>query len=363
MDLLEHYYLFFLSAFSSKIGDLFTMLLSTVFHCFLWEIRHYYSNNLPKKTECERLLAKITETYLFCTDCRMFVNSNLTPTGFVVGNTGYLAYIEINRHNHHTTSQYTKTISYEVQQFTITLYGWWTIRDLLTPDIVSKPLVGNYKIVGTCVESNFIKTTDNYDDTHLHANCEIGSQIILNNYNKRDCGVYFLFGEPGLGKTTTARHVARQLNAWLCLDFEEFTNYDNTWCTFFESLYNYVQPSKFAPLVIVLDELEDFLFSMKRDTIENEQSMMERETDGNNVIMKYRNTKKRWSRLIDTVQQKKHVIFILTTNKDKSFFDAVDTALLREYRISLNLHYKKKGVDTIPFETIQKRKDKLRKMI
>jgi putative NADPH-quinone reductase len=83
---------------------------------------------------------------------------------------------------------------------------------------------------------------------------------------------------------------------------------------------------------------------------------MEQETNGNNIVLKFRSTKKRWSRLLDTVQQKKHVLFIFTTNKDKAFFDEVDTALLREYRVSMNLHYKKKGVETIPFETIKKKK-------
>jgi hypothetical protein len=57
--------------------------------------------------------------------------------------------------------------------------------------------------------------------------------------------------------------------------------------------------------------------------------------------------KKNWSRLLDTVQQKKFVFLLLTTNKKKEFFDTIDTALLREYRVSQCYHYKKNGVKIV----------------
>jgi ATP-dependent 26S proteasome regulatory subunit len=53
--------------------------------------------------------------------------------------------------------------------------------------------------------------------------------------------------------------------------------------------------------------------------------------------------------LMDTIQEKKNVIMILTSNKKKSFFDYFDPALLREYRITESYEYRDSGVRKIRF--------------
>lgn len=356
MYLLDHYYIIFLSAFSSRLGDIVMLIGSVLWNFFLWEIRNYQTNNVLKKSECERLLEKITNTYWFCTNCRIYLNTTLMPTGFVVGDGWYLVYIHNfsagggssgrgrSTRNMGSTSS---NSSSENQHVSITLYGWWTIQTLLTEDIVKADEKGSYKIISPCIDDNYLKTSDNYNEEHFHSNCDIGKTLILSNYKKNKNGVYFLYGAPGLGKTTTARKLTQKTNGWLCLDFEEFVNhFDRSFVSSFESLYNYVQPTEDSPLIIVLDELEDFLLCPRKY---DEEISMNEIDDTKDAMIKNRYVKKKWSRLMDTVSQKKYVMFLLTTNKTKDFFDKIDPALLREHRISKCFHYHEHGVTEIPF--------------
>jgi FtsZ-interacting cell division protein YlmF len=112
-------------------------------------------------------------------------------------------------------------------------------------------------------------------------------------------------------------------------------------------------------LILVLDELEEFLLYINHDEEDDDEDKKEKNDNETLNIknkeankkyrMRYRNTKKRWARLIETIRQKKHVILVLTTNKDKSFFDNIDNALLREYRVSMNLKYTNDSVCIVPF--------------
>ena len=346
MNLLDHYYILFIGAFASKLGDMITLFVMRVWNFIIWEIRTYHSTHMYKKTECERLLNKVNQTYWFCTQCRSYVHNELTPTGFILGKGGYIAYISILE---------TKE-SMENPKYTITLYGWWSIQELLTDEILSHSKKGEYNIVRSMGESHYIKTTDDYNPLHFHRNCSISANAILAHYNENKIGTYLLYGKPGLGKTTTARILAKKMNAWLCLDFEECcTNYNDSLIISFEKMYNYIQPDSLNPMILVIDELEDFLFTHKKfDSVD----MIENKTKTNELCFKNRNTKRKWVRLMDSIQDKKHVLFLFTTNKPKEFFDEIDPALLREHRISMCLHYLKDDVQVVPF--INKHKKKLK---
>jgi len=352
MQLLEHYYIIAISAFSNKLGDAVFLLFSVLWNFLIWEIRSYHSSNVAKKLEAERLLEKITKTYWFCTNYRVHVNTQLVPSGFIMGDGYYLAYIDI-KQNDSTSSQRNSSGTHSNQTFTIHLYGWWSIQAMLTKDIITRLEPGNYRIVLSSRDYNqsYIKTMDHFNNDVFHRNCQKGCNLILADYEQKEGGggVYFLSGSPGLGKTTTGRLLANKLNAWLCLDFEEFIHYDNSLVYSFEALYNYIQPDALCPLVLILDEVEDFLFMNRNEehySGENYEEKQEKEKK-KQYVFKGRGMKKNWSRLLDTVQQKKHVLFLLTTNKKKEFFDEIDTALLREYRVSQCYQYKKSGVKVI----------------
>ena len=359
MQLLEHYYIIALGAFSNRLGDAFFLVLSILWYFLIWEIRIYHSSNVSKKAESERLLEQITKTYWLCTKCRVHVNAELVPSGFVIGDGYYLAYVDIHQNE--------GSKSGEGQTYVIYLYGWWTVNALLTKYVLTQEEPTNYKVLLSTPSTHnpytYIKTHDYFDNNILHANCYRGCHLILEDYAKKQSGVYFLTGEPGMGKTTTARLVANKLNAWLCPDLEEFIKYDGSWIYSFELLYNYIHPDSLNPMVIVLDEVDDFLFTMRRNpdphspinvidlrrNSDPPKSLVEKDNI-ENYMFKFSNGKKWWSRLLDTIQQKKHVILILTTNRPKSFFDKQDTAMLREYRVSKCLEYTASDVRLIPNE-------------
>ena len=229
------------------------------------------------------------------------------------------------------------------------MYGWWSINQLLTDDIVCKE-EGEYNVIR--YYNSFVKIKDNYEMDHYHFNCHKASDLILKEYKKKNQCSVFLYGNPGLGKTTTARLLSKKLNATLCLDFEEFSHIRNSFVNSFELLYNYVQPTVQNPLIITIDELESFLLETNKGGDEYYGDRGERIQ----YRLKYKNIKKNWVRLMDTVQEKKFVVFVLTTNKTKEFFDELDPALLREYRINQCIHYTNDGVDMVPFQGKKKKK-------
>jgi len=332
MNFTEHYYFMMLSVFSSKLGDVIFMIVSAFWNLLLWEIRSYSSNHMNKKKECERLLHKINQTYLFSTNFRTFINKELTPTGFVIGKSGYFAFI-----SHQIPDRG------EEETYKIILYGWWSIQQLLTKDVECNMEVGEYKIIRCIANNQYMKTTDNYNISHYHINCYKASDMILETYQRDKRGVFFLYGEPGLGKTTTARMVSQKLNATLCLDFEEFTYYYESYITSFDLLSNYVEPTEEHPFVVTIDELEHFLLC-ETNCFDDDDNKPKKK-----MALRNKTTKKRWVRLMDTIQEKKHIIFVFTSNKPKSFFDNIDTSLLREYRVSKVFHYTQKDVIVQPF--------------
>ena len=159
MQLLDHYYIILISAFSSQFGQLITVFLNVLWNFVIWEIRSYHSCNMAKRSECERLLAKIRGSYWFCTNYRAYVGKDQTPTGFVfgtisrqsrekpmLGNGFYVAYIDVVDKDGAIGA---RTDTGETQTYAARLYGWWSVRALLTEDVVntSPATHGDYNIL------------------------------------------------------------------------------------------------------------------------------------------------------------------------------------------------------------------------
>lgn len=351
MNFVDHYYIIALGAFSTRLADLCFLVCNIVWNCLIWEIRTYHSTNAVKKPEMERLLDKITRGYWFCTHCRVHVDKLLVPTGFVMGDGFYLAHIQVHQiegtNNHGNPSRGAPPGFH----YTIHVYGWWSMQRLITPDIMTEPDNGNFKLILYCpnYSDTFLKATDYFDVSCFHDNCRRGANLILQDYEQRGQGVYFLTGEPGLGKTSTARMLANILNAYLCLDFDDV--FDNAYSIVysFETLYKYIQPDAACPLVLVIDEVEDYLFRQHKDKDIGLDVGSKEYGESKEYGLRNGKTKKNWSRMLDTIQQKKQVMLILTTNKPKHYFDLIDNALLREYRVSQCLQYESQAVTLIPW--------------
>jgi hypothetical protein len=180
MNLYDHYYILLISAFSSHLGTAFFITCSILWNFLIWEVRTWYSNKHSHKVlECERLLAKITKTYWCCTNHRVFVGRDLCPTGYILGEGFYIARIKMNDEK---GEKQPGNPSYQ-----ITLYGWWSIRELLTADIEVPVKQGGYKIVRS-IDGQLIKTTDDYDAAHFHPNCAKGAALIRGDIMKEGTG-------------------------------------------------------------------------------------------------------------------------------------------------------------------------------
>jgi hypothetical protein len=295
----------------------------TLFNLTVWETRSYQSNHLQTKSDCENIVEKIAKTYWICTGSRIFYNDSLLPTGYVVGKDGYLVFISM-KDDKNIMNQH----SDEGPQVMIQVIGWWSIESLVPR--LSEPIQknGEFRIVSSHFHG-YHKSWDHWDTKQFHPNCLKATEIILANLSPRLTGVFFLYGDPGLGKTTTARNLALKLNAWLCLDFEELYNSRSNPVFEILNLQQYIQPSKERPLIIVIDELDEYLF----------RSCQEFEEESDKLRLKTPAMKKNWGRMLDTIHQSQNIILLCTSNKPKSFFDDYDNALLRPFRITLSLHY------------------------
>lgn len=322
----------FITTFSSKLGELATLIGLTLFNLTVWEIRTYHSNHIQSKSDCELIVEKIAQSYWICTGSRIYYNDVLLPTGYVVGKDGYLVFISIK--NDKNTMDPRSDDSSQVQ---IQVIGWWSIETLVprSKEVIRKQ--GEYRIVSSYF-SGYNKSWDNWDPTQFHPNCSKGVDIILAHLSSRLTGVFFLYGDPGLGKTTTARKLALKLNAWLCLDFEELYNSRCQPVQEVLNLQRYIQPCKERPLVIVIDELDEYLFKCCQEP-DDEPDPIDKKLRLRSPAMK-----KNWGRLLDTVHQSQNMVLICTSNKPPSFFNEYDDALLRPFRITASLHYLKNEV-------------------
>lgn len=70
-------------------------------------------------------------------------------------------------------------------------------------------------------------------------------------YNKFNKGVFFIYGEPGKGKSTLLRILGNHYKSSICKTFK-MTDPNDT----IEYLYNCVEPTKERPLIILLDEID-----------------------------------------------------------------------------------------------------------
>jgi len=335
--------LLLLSSVSSKLWDFVSLVLMTLFHMLVWETRTYHSANSATTSVSEAILEQVAHTYSVCTGARVFHNDVLLPTGYVVGSCDkgmYLVCISLQEDKHSLAAlrcHMGKTSPHYVQ---LQVIGWWSVRSLVpcSTDIVYKQ--GEYRIVSQQA-GMYTKTWDDWDAKQYHLNCARGARHIQNLVSKRKTGVFFLFGEPGLGKTTTARYLAKTWDAWLCLDFEELYNARCHPVTEIIQMQQYLQPSSERPLVIVLDELDEYLFRRKNEESDEVECTPETKDA---VVFRSNNMKKNWGRLLDTVHQSHNIVLLCTSNRHKSFFDTFDNALLRPFRITACLHYVKDSV-------------------
>ena len=137
-----------------------------------------------------------------------------------------------------------------------------------------------------------------------------------------------LCSKPGFGKSILAIHLCYEL-----LNIYEKVSFVTTWSPTdpndsFVRMYNKIKPSIKAPLVILLDEIDIMVTNMIKGNIKI--------SDASPLPIEIMD-KKGWNTFFDAfdIEFYKYVIVIMTSNKSSSYFNDLDTSLLREGRIDI----------------------------
>lgn len=333
-NLFNQYNIMALSLVSNKIWDLITIILGALWSAFLWE-NATYNTASTQNQEMFRILKKISESYYFCSETRYKSDTYIIPCGYIIG-PNYIAYIATNANklDSNMQNEEKKTI-----HFILKIYGWFSIKTLITPDVISLKK-GKYSTVST-LSLHVVK--ENYPESHFHKNTYVAAKAIFESIQETysNSGVYLLHGEPGTGKTTTAKKVFDLCSneSIICKDIS-MTTYGNTFEDNILKLYNKHTPENDKYLICIFDEIDEYI-----DLIFNTS---ERRPYYRGMV-EYPN-KKSWNAFLEKVHSLQNVILILTTNKSKTYFDSLDPSLLRQYRLTKSFKFTHSGVEEDTFD-------------
>jgi hypothetical protein len=149
-------------------------------------------------------------------------------------------------------------------------------------------------------------------------------------YDSRSYVVALLHGPPNKGKSMVPYFLAKSLllqtdskikKVSLVDTFNPFQPGD-----YFNTLYNKVSPSKDAPLIVVLEEINVCVFRMHEGSLKVHADIPTQIT-----------SKTDWNQFFDRFDrlQYPYVYFIMTTNETAGYFDNLDPSYMREGRVNL----------------------------
>lgn len=138
-------------------------------------------------------------------------------------------------------------------------------------------------------------------------------------------GTFFIYGEPGSGKSLMLLLLAKQVNAYFCASWNPTDPGDKL-----SNLYTSFSPTEENPLVVVLEECDIMLFDIMNDKIERHK----------HIPIEVRK-KTQWNTLLDKITDLgfyPHLILILTSNTSFDELNKMDASLLRAGRIDKHYH-------------------------
>lgn len=160
-----------------------------------------------------------------------------------------------------------------------------------------------------------IAYSDDVDKNIIENSKQIANVICDKMYKERRSQIFMLSGPPGCGKTTTARIIAKQLNATLYPDYTPIRPEYNLW-----SSYNYVKYNSQA-LVVVMEEVDVVIKAIKNGKITSTKC---------NIMDKIS-----WNNTLDKIKRMNNIVLIMTTNKSLNEIKDMcnDDSLTRKHRI------------------------------
>jgi hypothetical protein len=138
-------------------------------------------------------------------------------------------------------------------------------------------------------------------------------------------GTFFVYGEPGVGKSLMTFLFAKEVNGYFCNSWSPIDASDQ-----FSKMYSSISPTEEKPLVLVLEEADKILYKLIHNEIE-EHKNYEKE-----VVIK-----SHWNGLLDKITDLGYypnVYFIITSNSPLEDITKLDSSLLRKGRIDKSFH-------------------------
>jgi hypothetical protein len=134
-------------------------------------------------------------------------------------------------------------------------------------------------------------------------------------------GVFFIYGEPGKGKSTLLRFLGHYYKCHICKTFQITDPNDSI-----EYLYRQVEPTKDKPLIILFDEIDTLIYSIHHNQIQKHKHF---------PIEVYNKTT--YNTFLDNINDclYPYVMLLLTSNKTKEEIDnETHSCYLRKGRVN-----------------------------
>lgn len=289
------YFTIFFTLFISNI-----YIILQIFFLFLSMISKYKIYIINDKN-------KITSIYNYI-KYSTFLDDQQSPHGFILGN-NFIGFLNNNNNNSLESSKKV-------------LYIW-------TNEVIFKDIFSNNVIEGNI---NYWYRDGNYWDIKykkrlLHINIipnnkqqEIMNEISLY-YNEFNKGVFFIYGEPGKGKSSLLRIVGNYYKSHICKTLKMSDPNDTL-----EYIYNSVVPTKETPLIILFDEIDTLIRMVHHNQIQIHKHY---------PIEVYNKTT--YNTFFDNINDNMfpYLILLLTSNKSKEEIDnETHSCYLREGRVN-----------------------------
>lgn len=139
-------------------------------------------------------------------------------------------------------------------------------------------------------------------------------------YQTKSRAVSFIYGGPGIGKSTIGLLLAKELGGSLCKTFKPTDPGDNI-----SLLINNANPKKDNPLIVLMDEIDIMINRIHTGVVQTHKDIPVCILD-----------KSSWNSFFDDMIFYENIIIVMTSNRPKEWIDALDSSYLRTGRIDAN---------------------------
>jgi hypothetical protein len=151
---------------------------------------------------------------------------------------------------------------------------------------------------------------------------------IVEHYNNKSRGIFYIYGNTGVGKTFISYLLSYRINGILCDTFVPTDPGD-----IFRNLYSKMNPTKYNPLIILLDEIDIIIKNIHNSKISHHKYYSKEVFD-----------KTSWNKFLDRFDYGHYpnTIILLTSNLEPEKINEYDKSYIRKGRITEYFYIKDK---------------------